>query len=71
MAGFKESKQIYIDRSPITIADQITEPLILIHGVCDTAVPSKDTVFLGKKVKGPVELHLLDGLLIESILNYY
>ena len=31
--------EVYLDRSPLLKADQITTPLLLLHGTGDTTVP--------------------------------
>lgn len=58
---YPEAKQKYIDQSPITYADKITDPLLILQGENDTAVPPSQSEAIAKAVKGVVEFKLYEG----------
>jgi dipeptidyl aminopeptidase/acylaminoacyl peptidase len=54
----------YRERSPITVADRITAPLLLLHGTADEVVPVEQTRDLAARLRGlgrTVEVHEYDG----------
>ena len=56
--------EVYLDRSPLLKADQITTPLLLLHGTGDTNVPvgESDQMYAALKVLGKeVEYLQVDG----------
>ncbi len=58
------NRELYVDQSPLFIADRITTPLLLLHGSSDTNVPVGESVqlYVALKLLGqPVELIKIDG----------
>jgi len=54
----------YRDRSPVTVADHITAPLLLLHGTDDEVVPVGQTDALVERLRragGNVDYHRYDG----------
>lgn len=56
-----EAAANYIKRSPIFIADQIVDPLLILQGEDDPVVPKNQSEKIKEKVKGPVEYKLYKG----------
>ncbi len=59
-----DSKDIYVDQSPLYRADHITTPLLLLTGDSDTNVPPGESIQLYTALKllgRPVELILVEG----------
>jgi len=52
-----QASDIYIERSPSTVAHLITSPLLILQGEKDTVVPKNQSEIICKRVKGPVEYY--------------
>ncbi|MGH9134889.1 MAG: S9 family peptidase [Ilumatobacteraceae bacterium] len=55
---------LYRDRSPLTFADRIRVPVLVLHGDADPVVPVGQSVRLVERIRsfgGEVELHVIDG----------
>ena len=48
------AKELYVDRSPLYMADQIKEPILFLHGSADTNVPIGESIqmFTAMKLLG-------------------
>jgi len=53
-----QAAPLFRSRSPIYLAHKITDPLIIMHGEKDTAVPINQAEAIKAAVKGPVEYHV-------------
>jgi dipeptidyl aminopeptidase/acylaminoacyl peptidase len=59
-----EAWDLQHDRSPLTLADRITAPLLLLHGRDDEVVPVDQAIALAERLRRrerEVELHVYDG----------
>ncbi len=58
------NKKLYVDHSPLFLADKIHTPLLLLHGTADTNVPTGESIQLYTALKllgRPVELVEIEG----------
>jgi dipeptidyl aminopeptidase/acylaminoacyl peptidase len=59
-----EAETLYRERSPITAAERITDPLLLLHGTDDVVVPAAQSAALADRIRaagGVVEHHDYEG----------
>ncbi|MEX2627967.1 MAG: prolyl oligopeptidase family serine peptidase, partial [Ilumatobacteraceae bacterium] len=64
LVGPLEDTELYRERSPLSYADQIDVPLLVMHGDADPVVPVEQSIRLADRVRssgGDVELHLVEG----------
>lgn len=64
LVGPPADAELYRERSPLTYADRIDVPLLVLHGRDDPVVPVEQSIGLAERViaaGGDVELHLFDG----------
>ena len=64
LVGPLADQRLYRERSPMSYADAIRVPLLLMHGDADPVVPFESTVAFAERVRnagGDVELHLFEG----------
>ena len=64
LVGPRSDASRYAERSPLSYADRIAAPLLVLHGDADPVVPVDQSVRLASRVRdagGDVELHLLPG----------
>ena len=57
-------KAFHRSRSPLSVVDAITSPLLVLHGTDDPIVPVRQSVALAERMRTngrPVELHLYEG----------
>jgi dipeptidyl aminopeptidase/acylaminoacyl peptidase len=59
-----DARETYVARSPITHANAITAPVLLLHGLDDESVPCAQSTEMAKAIVGAggtVEVHLYEG----------
>ena len=56
-----EDAQKFFERSPIYLADRITDPLLILQGADDPVVPQNQSDRIASLVKGEVEYKIYDG----------
>jgi dipeptidyl aminopeptidase/acylaminoacyl peptidase len=59
-----QSRDMYVERSPLTHAAAIKSPVLLMHGTVDESVPSTQSIDMEKAINaagGVAELHLYEG----------
>ncbi len=64
LVGPLDDAALYAERSPVSYANRITKPLLLMHGDSDPVVPFASTVDLAGRVRaagGDVELVIMEG----------
>ena len=64
LVGPLAARRLYRERSPLSYAEAIRVPLLLMHGDADPVVPFESTVAFAERVRnagGDVELHLFEG----------
>eukprot|EP00164_Ancoracysta_twista_P001101 GFYU01001439.1.p1 GENE.GFYU01001439.1~~GFYU01001439.1.p1 ORF type:complete len:689 (-),score=195.42 GFYU01001439.1:63-2075(-) len=61
VGSYPEHADLYRERSPITYADRITKPLLLLQGTADTVVPREHSVMIKEAAKGHVEYVEYEG----------
>jgi dipeptidyl aminopeptidase/acylaminoacyl peptidase len=64
LVGPLDDEQLYRDRSPLSYADQIDVPVLVMHGDEDPVVPLEQSLALVDRIReagGTVELHVMEG----------
>jgi dipeptidyl aminopeptidase/acylaminoacyl peptidase len=64
LVGPLDRRDIYRERSPLTFADRIHAPLLVLHGDADPVVPIEQSLRLVEGIRasgGDVEFHVMDG----------
>jgi dipeptidyl aminopeptidase/acylaminoacyl peptidase len=64
LVGPLDDVDLYRERSPLTFADHIAAPLLVLHGDADPVVPIEQSVRLVERVRasgGQIEFHVMEG----------
>ena len=64
LVGPLDRLDLYRERSPLTYADRITAPLLVLHGDADPVVPIEQSRRLVERIRssgGDVEFHVMEG----------
>jgi dipeptidyl aminopeptidase/acylaminoacyl peptidase len=64
LVGPLDDVDLYRERSPLTFADHIVAPLLVLHGDADPVVPIEQSVRLVERVRasgGQIEFHVMEG----------
>lgn len=64
LVGPLDDVALYRERSPLTFADRIAGPLLVLHGDADPVVPIEQSVQLVDRIRssgGDVEFHVMEG----------
>ena len=64
LVGPLDRLDLYRERSPLTFADRITAPLLVLHGDADPVVPIEQSRRLVERIRssgGDVEFHVMEG----------
>jgi dipeptidyl aminopeptidase/acylaminoacyl peptidase len=64
LVGPLSSRDLYRERSPLTFADHIRAPLLVLHGDADPVVPIEQSVRLVDRIRssgGDIEFHVIEG----------
>jgi dipeptidyl aminopeptidase/acylaminoacyl peptidase len=64
LVGPLASRDLYRERSPLTFADHIRAPLLVLHGDADPVVPIEQSLRLVERIRssgGDIEFHVIEG----------
>ena len=64
LVGPLDDVALYRERSPLTFADRIAGPLLVLHGDADPVVPIEQSIRLVERIRssgGDVEFHVMEG----------
>jgi len=64
LVGPLDHVDLYRERSPLTFADRIRSPLLVLHGDADPVVPIEQSVRLAERIRssgGDIEFHVMEG----------
>jgi dipeptidyl aminopeptidase/acylaminoacyl peptidase len=64
LVGPLAARDLYRERSPLTFADHIRAPLLVLHGDADPVVPIEQSLRLVERIRstgGDIEFHVIEG----------